>query len=293
MTIIHHMRISTVLLATAALAFGAGCGSAPAGKARTNVVAAFYPLAFAAERIGGKTVSVDNLTPAGAEPHDIELTPRDVVQIDDADVLLYLGNGFQPAVEQAARDSHATKIDGLQGIALRQRPDGDTEGPALDPHVWLDPTLYARVAGTIGKRLGRDPGPFRRRLAALDGDYRRGLATCKRRVFVTSHAAFGYLAARYELTQIAISGLQPEAEPSARRLASLSRLVARRHVTTVFFESLVSPKLAETVAREAGAKTAVLNPIEGLTKDQERRGEDYFSLMRENLAALRAALACR
>ena len=269
------------------LALCAGCGASnSAGGGRTRVVAAFYPLAFAAEQIGGRTVSVQNLTPAGAEPHDIELTPRDVAEIQDADALFYLGHGFQPAVADAARDTSGDAVDLLNELDLHA-----DEGRA-DPHVWLDPTLYAKLASRIGATLGRNPAPFRRQLAALDGEFSRGLADCRRREIVTSHAAFGYLAARYRLKQIAISGLEPETEPSAQHLAELADVVRRQGVKTVFVESLLSPEVAETVAREAGATTATLNPIEGLTKAQQDRGENYFSLMRENLAALRAALGC-
>jgi zinc transport system substrate-binding protein len=128
---------------------------------------------------------------------------------------------------------------------------------------------------------------------ALDREYRRGLAHCARREFVTSHAAFGYLAARYQLHQIPITGIDPESEPSPQRLRNLIRLVRREHVTTVFFERLVSPRLAETVARDAGAKAAVLDPIEGLTRSEQEHGETYLSLMRQNLQQLRSALGCR
>jgi zinc transport system substrate-binding protein len=130
-------------------------------------------------------------------------------------------------------------------------------------------------------------------LHALDRAYRHGLAHCARREFVTSHAAFGYLAQRYGLTQVPITGLAPESEPSPQQLASVVRIVRRTHTTTVFFERLVSPRLADTVARETGARTAVLDPIEGLTPSEQSRGQTYLSLMRENLASLRKALGCR
>ncbi len=269
-----------IVLAVVGLALLTGCG-----PQRGRVVAAFYPLAFAAQQIGGPGLRVENLTPAGAEPHDIELTPREVGDIELAKVVLYLSHGFQPAVEQATRHAHGKTIDMLQGLRLRPG----------DPHVWLDPPSYARIVRTIGAVLGRPRAATRlaRRVDVLDAQYRRGLARCERRSFVTTHAAFGYLAARYGLRQIAITGIDPEAEPNAQRLASLSRLVRRSHIRTVFFERLVSPKLADTIAREAGAKTAVLDPIEGLTPSEEKAGDDYFTLMRQNLQALRTELGCR
>jgi zinc transport system substrate-binding protein len=266
-------------------ALAAGCG-APADDGREQVVASFYPLAFAAGRIGGDGVEVTNLTPPGAEPHDFELTPQDVARVQRADVVLYLSHGFQPAVEQALGDARGTKVDALEGMALR--PDGD-------PHVWLDPVLFARIARHIGSALARPAGArsLSQDLLRLDAEYRAGLADCTGREFVTTHAAFGYLAARYRLTQVPMTGIDPEAEPGAKTLADLVRRLRRDHVTTVFVEKLVSPRLADTVAREAGARTAVLDPIEGLTKDEAGRGDDYFTLMRRNLATLREALGCR
>jgi zinc transport system substrate-binding protein len=286
------MRIVPVSLAVLAL-FTAGCGRSGAGNGQLTVVAAFYPLAFAAARIGGARVDVENLTPPGAEPHDIELTPGEVARIQRADLVLYLSHDFQPAVQQAVDGATGTRLDVLAGIDLR-RGVGDDAG-TIDPHVWLDPVLFASIVGRIGQALG-EPARAKAlaaRIRELDREYRAGLRMCARREFVTSHAAFGYLAARYGLRQIAITGIDPEAEPSPRRLQELVQLVRREHVTTVFFERLVSPKLAETVARDAGAKAQVLDPIEGLTPSEQRRGEDYLSLMRQNLAHLRAALGCR
>jgi zinc transport system substrate-binding protein len=267
-------------------------GVSDAAKAR-QVVASFYPLAYAAQQIGGSSVSVDNLTPPGAEPHDLELKPSDIASIQDADLVLYLGNGFQPALERAIASTHATGIDLLSGLRLRQGRDEQGQ-PALDPHVWLDPLLYAQIATRIGDKLGRSRAAsrFATRLRALDTQYRTGLARCKRRTIITSHAAFGYLAARYKLTQLALDGITPEAEPSPKALRDLIREVRRSHATTVFFETLVSPKLAQTVARNAHVRTAVLDPIEGLTPDAVNHGATYFSVMRANLAALRRALAC-
>ena len=286
------LRIVPAFLAAFAL-IAAGCGATAGGTGRLSVVAAFYPLAFAARQIGGGAVDVRNLTPPGAEPHDVELTPGDVATIQRADVVLYLSHGFQPAVEKALGGARGRAVDVLAGLPLRAGT-GDEAGKP-DPHVWLDPVLFERIVRRIGSALGI-PGrarPLERRVLALDREYRGGLAHCARRVFVTSHAAFGYVASRYRLRQTAITGIDPESEPSPRRLAQLVRLVRRQHVSTVFFEQLVSPKLAETVARDAGARTDVLDPIEGLTAAGEARGEDYLSLMRANLVALRTALGCR
>jgi len=272
-----------------------GCGPGSDGESggSATIVAAFYPLAYAAEQIGGPQVDVVNLTPPGTEPHDVELSARDVERVRSADVVLYIGSGFQPALEDALEDSQADAVDLLEGLRLREGADED-EGLAVDPHVWLDPLRYAEMSDRIGHAFGR-PEPaakFRAQLESLDREYGRALSQCRRREIVTSHAAFGYLAERYRLEQIAITGLSPEAEPTPRKLEDVVEEVRRHGATTVFFETLVSPRLAETVARETGASTAVLNPLEGLTEEELARGEDYFSLMHANLKTLRQALEC-
>jgi zinc transport system substrate-binding protein len=264
----------------------AGCGGG--GHSEDHVVAAFYPLAFAAGQVAPAGLAVDDLTPPGAEPHDLELTARDVERLRDAALVVYAGGGFQPAVEDAVGDRDGTSLDVLDSI----RPIDGVEG--RDPHVWLDPIRYAQVARAIAAALGRPhaAASLVRRLESLDGDFRRGLAHCARREIVTSHAAFAYLADRYGLEQVPLVGLTPEAEPAAKDLERLVEDVREAGATTVFFEPLVSARLAETVAREARVSTAVLDPLEGLTAEQRERGADYFSVMRENLAALRTALGC-
>jgi zinc transport system substrate-binding protein len=283
--------ITLILVLTLATAVLTSCGGT--GK-RDEIVAAFYPIAFAAAEIAGTPASVVNLTPSGAEPHDIELKPSDVARIGKARLVLYFGAGFQPAVQKAVATTHARAVDLLAGerLSAGQRESG---APTLDPHVWLDPERYARIAREIGRALHRE-GPARRfekRLQRLDGAYRHGLERCSRRTIVTSHAAFGYLARRYGLRQLALEGLTPEAEPSPRALTRLIHAVQRSGATTVFFETLVSPKLAETVARDAHVETGVLDPIEGLTPDAISHGATYFTVMWANLRALRAALGCR
>lgn len=263
------------------------CGTARFAGGEDSVVAGFYPLAFAARQVGGPGLDVVDLTPPGAEPHDLEPTPREVAGIREAQVVLLLGRGFQPQLEEAAGAAqNVVRLLDTPGLGVH--PNGD-------PHVWLDPVRFARLITRVGAVLRR-PGAARRlaaRLQALDGEYRRGLAHCARRDIVTSHEAFAYLAERYGLRHVAIAGLSPEAEPSPGKLADVAALVRARGVTTIFFETLVSPRIAETVARETGAKTARLDPIEGLTPAERARGESYLSLMRENLAALRTGLGCR
>jgi zinc transport system substrate-binding protein len=257
------------------------------------VVASFYPLAEVARDVGGDRVEVLDLTPPGVEPHDLELSTDDVEALNQADIVLYLGGGFQPGVEKVVRRAEGDSVDVLGAV----EPVGD------DPHIWLDPLLMKRMVDVTQAALTRaDPGQtsgyaeradvYRRRLDQLDAEYRAGLAQCQRQVMVTSHDAFGYLARRYGLEQEAISGLSPEAEPDPRRIAELADLVRRSGATTVFTESLVPPAVAETLAREAGVTTAVLDPVESLTDDQSAAGETYITAMMANLAELRRALGC-
>ncbi len=279
------MRLRLILIALI-IPSVAGCG--PSVASGPNAVAAsFYPLAFAAEQIAPPGDTVENLTPPGAEPHDLEVSPSDAAALRDAGHVLLLGHGFQPQLEAAA-GSGDNVVDLLDTPGLDLLPDGD-------PHVWLDPVRYEKIATRIGEKLGRQEaaGKLVLRLQKLDAEYRAGLAHCAHREIVTSHEAFAYLAQRYGLEQIPITGISPEAEPQPGDLVRVGQLAKERGATTIYFETLVSPRIAQTVAREIGAKTAVLDPIEGLTKDEAARGDDYFTLMHANLRALRAGLGCR
>ncbi len=264
---------------------------------RLDVAAAVYPLAVVAERVGGDLVQVRDLTPPGVEPHDLELAPDDLAALVEADLVLAVGGGFQPAVEDALGQARGRTLEALSVV----RPL--SSGGEVDPHVWLDPIRLARIADAVASALGElDPAHadayranaagFRAELERLDASYRRGLASCRSRLLVVSHAAFGYLADRYGLEQVAIAGLSPEAEPSPARLAELRDLVRAEGVTTIFTEELVSPAVAETLAREAGVRTAVLSPLEGRTPEEIRAGAGYRSIMMRNLARLEEALGC-
>lgn len=282
------------------------CGDQPQDDTggRVSVVASFYPLAYAADRIGGDCVSVTNLTPPGVEPHDLELTPDAVESIATADVVLYLGGGFQPAIEDALPDAQGQVIDLLDVVTTEPAAGEEAEeGLEVDPHVWLDPSRFEEIVQATADALERTEGAgscdvagaaesLRSELAELDEDFRSTLKGCERDVIVTNHAAFGYLASAYGLRQEAIAGLEPEGEPSAKRLAEVKELVEREGVTTILTEELVSPDVAETLAAEAGVGTAVLFTIEGLTDVEATAGDDYLSLMRDNLETLRVALGC-
>jgi zinc transport system substrate-binding protein len=279
-----------VVLVTLAALVPAG----PAGAVdRKKVVAAFYPVAWAAQQVGGDRVQVTNLTPAGAEPHDLELNPDQIDGLLGADLAIVMGKGFQPAVEDAAGQRDGVTLRLLDRLPTKRN----------DPHVWLDPVLMQKIVEQVRASLTKaDPGGAKVyarnaaaldiRLRSLDARYRDGLTRCARKEIVTAHEAFGYLAGRYGLVQQGVAGLAPDAEPDAKRIAQLTDLVRHDGVTTVFTESLVSPRIADTLAREAGVKTAVLNPLEGLTDQERSRGDDYLTVMDANLAKLRRALGC-
>ncbi|MFJ1731899.1 metal ABC transporter substrate-binding protein [Streptomyces sp. NPDC088254] len=289
--------------------------SAAAGNTdKFDVVASFYPMAFLAERIGGGHVHVSSLTGPGQEPHDLELSTRQRVQVEEADALLYLKN-LQPAVDDAVAQSEVkTKIDAAKLTTLEQHGsevgghaaehdhEHGEEEAGLDPHIWLDPVRYAEVAKGVGAAFEKaDPGhaaDYKKNTAALVSEldalntqFKTGLANTRTKVFITTHAAFGYLAERYGLTEEAISGLDPESEPSAARVRELEKMAKADGVSTVFYETLVSDKTAKTVAKDAGLRTDVLDPIEGITG--KSRGKDYFAVQKANLKALQTALGTK
>jgi zinc transport system substrate-binding protein len=301
----------------------AGCGSnddatpEASGESGANgdgpvVLATFYPLAFIAEQVAGPDASVHNLTQPGVDAHDIELTGQQVGQIADADLVVYL-HGFQPAVDEAIAQNAADRaidvmdfVDVLDDDSLgngheHEDDHGHAHDLEGDPHIWQDPTNMAVLAEAIADALSDldsdRAGDYHDRAHALadeldelDTEYQTRLATCERNVFVTSHAAFGYLAERYGLDMVGIAGINPDAEPSPARLAEVQQVVQDEGLTTIFYERLVSPAVAEALANDVGVETAVLDPIEGLT--DETADEDYFSLMRANLDALEEANGC-
>ncbi|WP_406198391.1 zinc ABC transporter substrate-binding protein [Kitasatospora sp. NBC_01560] len=295
--------VSASLLLTAC----GGDSSAQGSNGKLDVVASFYPMEFLAAQIGGEHVKITDLTAAGVEPHDLELTAKQVASVHKAGAVVYL-KGLQPTVDKAVADSgtkHVIDATAASPLVDHHLDEGHAEGDghdhdkaAGDPHLWLDPTRYAAVARSVGAGFAAaDPAhadDYRKntddlvgRLTALDEEFKAGLKDAGTRTFVTSHAAFGYLAEHYGLTQVAINGVDPESEPTPARLADVQKAAKENGVTTIFFETLVSPKLAETVAKDLGLKTAVLDPLEGV-KDPAKN--DYLTVMRQNLANLRAAL---
>lgn len=271
--------------------------------ASLDALASFYPLQFVVETVGGEAVDVGSVTPPGAEPHDLELSPAMVSDLADASVVVY-ASGFQPAVDAAVEQTTPDHALDVAGSADLQTGDGTSLGgesadSSADPHFWLDPQRLAAVTAQVQDTLSEiDPANaatyasnadhLTQDLAALDEEYTTGLATCERRTIVVSHEAYGYLASRYDLEQTGIAGIDPAVEPAPARVAKIQRVIEGEDVTTIFTESLLNPKVAETIAADLGIRTAVLDPLETLADP----GTDYLSVMRSNLTALQEALGC-
>jgi len=313
------MPRATALLALLAALVLAACGDddrqAAARDGTLRVVASFAPLEEIARAVGGDRARVTGLTPPGQGPHGVELRAPELRALEEADLVLFLGAGFQPAVEEAvgALGDDATAADLLRATRLRAVDDpvrgvrGEVDGEVVrgdrDPHVWLDPVRFGALvseaerafaaADPAGARAyARNADAYRARLAELHRAFAAGLRRCASRTLVTSHAAFGYLADRYGLEQAPIAGISPDDEPDPRSLEATARRARADGVKTVFFESLVPRDLAETVAREIGARTDMLDPVEGLSREDLAAGRGYVDVQRENLARLREGLGC-
>ncbi|GGY31657.1 zinc ABC transporter substrate-binding protein [Streptomyces omiyaensis] len=313
----------TLALVTLSACGGSSSAADKGTDGKLDVVASFYPVQYLAEQIGGGHVAVQTLTKPGVEPHDLELKPRQVGELADADVLLYL-KGVQPAVDEAiaqagvehtvdaatltsleahgasAGEGHDHAHEGgesHEGDAHEDHDHGSEAG--TDPHVWLDPVKYAEVAKGVGAAFAKaDPdhaadyekntAALVKKLGDLNTEFETGLKSTATRTFITTHSAFGYLAERYHLEQEGITGVDPESEPSPARVKELQDVAKADKVSTVFFETLASDKTAKTLAADTGLRTDVLDPLEGIT--EKSRGDDYFEVMRSNLAALKTAL---
>ncbi|GLV75171.1 metal ABC transporter substrate-binding protein [Streptomyces hygroscopicus] len=319
---IRRLIPTTALVGAAALGLTTltACSS-DAGDGRKDgkldVVASFYPMQFLAERIGGDAVHVSTLTKPGVEPHDLEISPRQTADLSKAGLVVYL-KGLQPSVDRAIAqadpehvadatsyttlEDHGTEVEGDHGGEEGHDGHAHSGDTAADPHIWLDPVRYAQVAKGVGKALEKaDPDhaeTFKKNTTALvkqlntlDQDFRSGLKDRSSDTFITTHAAFGYLSERYGLRQEAISGLDPEAEPSPARVKALHTIAKKDKVNTVFFETLVSDRTAKTLAGDLHLRTDVLDPIEGI--GSKSKGDDYLQVMRSNLEALRKALGAK
>lgn len=276
-----------------------------ASSEKISVVTSFYPLFFLASEIAGDRANVSNITPAGAEPHDYEPTARDIQLIENSDVLVLNGVHLEAWGERMTGNINPEQtivVSAAEGLATQDVVE-DGEG-ILDPHVWLNPALAKEMADKIVVAIiaadsanadyyASNARKLSDKLLNLDREYSQGLSSCARKDIVTSHDAFGYMASAYGLNQVSVAGLSPDAEPSPKEIASVAKFAKDNGVKYIFFESLISPKLAETIATEIGAETMVLNPLEGLSEDEIEQGKDYVTEMRVNLANLEKALQCK
>lgn len=286
---------------------------------KLSVSASFYPLAYLAKEVGGDKVTVTSVIPNGIEPHDFEPTPQNVIALRSAKIFIYNGNGLDAWAERLRselEEAGVTVIPASQAVtALPVVQDSIAIGSAtstepetsvspFDPHIWLDPIRARQISELIRDAyINRDPAnaeyyrqqamALANKLNSIHNDYEKTLANCASRTIVVSHDAFHYPAVRYNLNLYAIAGLSPDAEPSIKHLSDLTKVINEQKISTVFFETLANANLANTLAKETGVTTAVLNPIEGLTADDLAANRDYESIMRDNLQALSTALICK
>lgn len=300
--IVAGMLVSTLLLS--------GCGKSEETKEdkKLNVMTSFYPVYDFTVKVGGDKINATNMIPAGTEPHDWEPATKDIADLEKADVFVYSGAGMEHWAEDVLKslsNQNLTVQEASLGITLlkgHEEEDGEEEEHGqFDPHVWLNPMFAKKEMENIKDALVKaDPEnqayyeanyeTYAQKFDELDQTYRDTLSPLPEKAVVVAHEAFGYLCSAYGLTQMGIEGLTPDSEPDPARMAQVIDFVKENQVKTIFFEELVSPKVAETIAKETGAETEVLNPLEGLTDEQLKNGEDYFSIMEKNLDVLKEAL---
>ena len=311
-------RLSALVCAcTLSLSLLTGCGTQPAdttaGDGRLRVLTSFYPMYDFACKIGGDCIDVTNMVPSGTEPHDWELSTNDLKNLEKADVFIYNGADMEPWADDllVSRSDTLRVVEASENVELRttdgehehahEHEDADHHHGDFDPHVWLDPENAKIEMEAIRDTLcAADPEnstvfqsnyeKYAAELDALDAEFREKLAPLPNRTIVVAHEAFGYLCDAYGLTQVGIEGLSPDSEPDPGRMAEVIDFVREHSISTIFFEELVSPKVAEAIASETGAQAKMLSPLEGLSDEQAAAGADYFSVMHDNLAALMEAL---
>lgn len=311
-------RLSALVCAcTLSLSLLTGCGTQPAdttaGDGRLRVLTSFYPMYDFACKIGGDCIDVTNMVPSGTEPHDWEPSTNDLKNLEKADVFIYNGADMEPWADDllVSRSDTLRVVEASENVELRttdgehehahEHEDADHHHGDFDPHVWLDPENAKIEMEAIRDALcAADPEnstvfqsnyeKYAAELDALDAEFREKLAPLPNRTIVVAHEAFGYLCDAYGLTQVGIEGLSPDSEPDPGRMAEVIDFVREHSISTIFFEELVSPKVAEAIASETGAQAKMLSPLEGLSDEQAAAGADYFSIMHDNLAALMEAL---
>ena len=286
---------------------------------KLNVYTSFYVMNDFAEKIGGDKINITNLVPAGTEPHDWEPTAKDIVKLQQADVFIYNGAGMETYIDKilaSIENENLVVIEASKGIELQEIEENNTDNNNhedenheddnnhyhdIDPHVWLNPLMAKVEIKNISDGLAKadednakyyqdNYEKYALEFDKLDKEFREELKGFENRSIVVTHKAYGYLCKEYSLNQISIEGLNADAEPTPLKMAEITRFAKENNIKVIFIESLVSPKLADTIAREIGAKTMILNPLGGLKQEEIEAGKDYFSIMRENLQAIKTAL---
>lgn len=309
------LKKGSLLIASLAILFiMVGCGNQEATKDSTKlqIVTSFYPMYDFTQNVAGDNAEVSVLMKAGTEPHDYEPSAKDIAKIADSDVFVYNSKEMETWVSSVLTNIDTKKtvvVDASQGIDLLEgnHSDDETEAEheghshAHDPHIWLDPVLAQKQVDTIKEGIikadtknketyEKNALAYKEKLAALNEKFEMGLKNAENRTFVTQHAAFAYLANRYDLEQVAIAGLSPDQEPSPAKLAELNDFIKENNIKIIYFAETASPKIAKTVANETGAKLKVLSPIEGITQEEQEKGVDYIKVMEKNLEALEKAI---
>lgn len=266
---------------------------------KIQIVVSFYPLADFAKNVGKDYVQITNITPAGAEPHDYEPAPQEIAQIYNSKLFVFNGNSIDSWADKIRSDLEKNGV-----IVLKMSEHMNPLNSNYDPHFWLNPLNAIKETNLIadalikidpahGKEYNKNRDDYNAQLIELDREYKEGLANCKHNEIITSHNAFYYLSEQYGFTALYILGLSPDAEPSPKAIADISDVARNNGIKYIFFETLVSPKISETIANEVGAQTLVLNPIEGLTNEESQAGKNYINIMKDNLTNLRAAMQCK
>ncbi|MFZ1382780.1 MAG: metal ABC transporter substrate-binding protein [Scrofimicrobium sp.] len=288
----------------AALALVAGCSSGASAQSEDSaggqssetgvetalpvVVVSSYPLAFLAGAVAGDGAVVEDMSANAGDAHHLELSPAQVNEISKANLALYIGDGFQSAMEQAIQVSGVPSMDVLTAVPADELISGD-------PHVWLDPTIAADIADAIAEKLAQanpsgadeyqaNAAALRAALEEQDAEYQTVLANCGGETLLTSHEAFGYLAARYGLEQVGVLGVDPDAEPSPARINEVLTLIGEHGITTLFIEPTTAHSHSEDEAdhdhdAESGDETA-----------HEEEGHDHVHLSEEQTTAISQAL---
>ncbi|MDR6997746.1 metal ABC transporter substrate-binding protein [Neobacillus niacini] len=306
---VYPFMIFVLLLSGCSNAVKTNGEKASDGTKKLQIVTTFYPMYYFAQKVAGDSANVDLLIPNGVEPHDWEPSTKDMEKIQNADIFIYNSRYFETWVDKVLSSidqSNLKIVEASKGIKLingisEEEGNQKASSSSKDPHVWLSPVLAEQEVDNITQVLEqKDPknkeqyeknaSAFKSQLVDLDHLYKDTIDKAKKKEFVTQHAAFGYLAKQYGLTQIPIAGLSPDVEPSLGKLQELADLTKKKNIKIIYFEGLTSSKVAQTLANEIGAKTEVLNPLEGLTKDEQEKGLDYIGVMKNNLEALKLSI---